>query len=106
MTSRDQIALINPKELGSIEECDDALLILDEAIAKISTQLDYATLDVGADKQWTIKATAALRLTTAKRTAVAARRGSLLRNYDNFIIALKEEFDPTDVDDIIRENRI
>lgn len=106
MNTRDQIAQIVPKGLSSIEECDDALLILDEAIAKIRTQLDYSALDQEPDKTWAIKAKAALRLSEAKRIAVASRRESLLRNFDAFYNALKDEFDPADVDDIYRETRI
>ena len=88
--SRDIIIKLDPDSLGTVQQCDSALLMLDEAIAKISAQLEFDKC--GTENDWQYRASLALKLTTAKREAVLRRRESLINHLPAFMGALETAY--------------
>ncbi len=88
---------MNPLSLQSYDECVHALWMVEQAIARIQTQLFYAEADkqeLGKykDPQWVLAAKAALRMDEAKKRAIINMRDGFQNKWELKIAALQKEF--------------
>lgn len=91
MTSGELIKNLDPTKLTTEQECIEALWLLEEAIAKIETQLMYAEhekQEIGwyRDARWVLSAKAALAIDKAKKRV-------LLRQYETIQAANERSID-------------
>jgi hypothetical protein len=93
---------LDPCDLFEVEDCDEALFELDEAIAKIETQLAHPG-HLALREGWSYNANLSLAKYKVKRDAVNRRRESLVNLLPEFFDALEERFGVDEVQQVWKE---